>query len=461
MMKTTATAQVSLEELRELDKKHFLHPITPIKQQQTEGPELIFESGKGIRLTDVRGKEYIDGVSALWNVNVGYGRKELAAAASEQIMKLSYGSSFFNQSHEMVIRLATKLASIAPGDLDVAFFTSGGSESNETAFKIVRHYWKLKGKPEKRLIIGLENGYHGVAMGTTSATGVPEFKEMITEIAPGFLHALPYQTECEKGDKSHPNYERSIRGIIEKEGPDNIAAVILEPVQGVGGVNIPPEGYLKAIRELCDEHDIFMITDEIITGFGRTGNMFGVENWDVVPDLMSVAKGITSGYVQLGAVMMSSKLRDELADMSEGPMFHGFTYSGHPVACAVALRNIEIIENEGLVENARLMGEELLKGLKYLEEKHEITAKARGIGLMAGIELFKDREKGEGFAPDVYAAMAVVDECKKRNLILRPLTFGGINCVAIAPPLIVQKQDIETIIDTLSDSIKAFEQKVL
>lgn len=460
-MTKSVTAEISVEELRELDKKHFLHPTTPIKEQQVEGPELIFESGKGICITDVNGDEYIDGVSSLWNVNVGYGRKELAEVASDQVLKLSYGSSFFNQSHEVVIRLATKLASIAPGDLDVSFFTSGGSESNESAFKIVRHYWKLKGQPEKRLIIGLENGYHGVTMGTTSATGVPEFKNMITEIAPGFLHALPHQTECEKGDSSHPNYERSIRGIIEKEGPENIAAVILEPIQGVGGVNIPPEGYLKAVRDLCDEHDIFMITDEVITGFGRTGKMFGVDNWNVVPDLMCVAKGITSGYVQLGAVMMSSKLRDELADMSEGPMFHGFTYSGHPMACAVALKNIEIIEREGLVENAREMGEELLKGLKYLEENHKITAKARGLGLMAAIELLKDRETGEGFAPELFAAPAVVADCKQRNLILRPLIFGGMNAVAIAPPLISQKQDIETIVEILSDSINEFEQKVL
>lgn len=452
--------KLSVEELRDLDRKYFLHPTTPLKDQQAGGPDLILQSAQGLRVKDANGIEYIDGVSSLWNVNVGYGRKELAEAAKEQMVNLSYASSFFNQSHEVVIRLASKLAEIAPGNLDVSFFTSGGSEANETAFKIVRHYWKLKGKPEKSKVIGLHNGYHGVTMGTTSATGVPVFKEMITEVAPGFLHAIPYQTECELGDKSHQNYEQSVRGIIEREGADKIAAVILEPVQGVGGVNIPPEGYLQAIRKLCDENNIMMITDEIITGFGRTGKMFGVENWDVVPDLMCVAKGITSGYIQLGAVMLSSELRDELTSLSEGPMFHGFTYSGHPTACAVALKNIEIIEKEGLVENSRKMGERLFKGLKYLEENHKITGRARGIGLLGAIQLFKDPEKEEDFDSSLFAAIQVVDECKKRNLILRPLSFG-MDAVAVAPPLIANEQDIDTIIETLSDSIKVFEQKVL
>ncbi|WP_042345426.1 aminotransferase family protein [Bacillus massiliigorillae] len=461
MTNNSTISKISAETLKEMDKKYYLHPTTPLKEQQTNGPAFIFSEAQGIHVTDVNGNQYIDGVSSLWNVNIGYGRKEIAEAASEQILKLSYSSSFFNHSHETVIRLSEKLASIAPGDLNVSFFTSGGSESNESAIKIVRHYWKLKGQPEKKKIITLDLSYHGVTMGATSATGVPEFKAMITAIAPDFLHALPHQTECERGDKTAPGYERSIRGIIEKEGAENIAAVILEPVQGVGGIKIPPAGYLQAVRELCTENNILMITDEVICGFGRTGKMFGVENWDVVPDLMSIAKGITSGYVQLGAVMMTEKLRDELAELSDNVFFHGFTYSGHPTACAVALKNIEILENENLVGNAAEMGKELLKGLKYLEQNHKITAKPRAIGLMGAIELLKDPENDVAFDPSIYAAPIVVDECAKRNLILRPLVFGGLNAVAIAPPLIVTKQDVEKIIETLSDSIKAFEKQAL
>lgn len=449
--------QTEVEALKELDKKHFLHPITPLKDQQERGPDIIFKSAEGIRVQDVEGNEFIDGVSALWNVNVGYGRKELAEAASSQIQNLSYASSFFNQSHEVVIRLAEKLAEVAPGDLDVSFFTSGGSESNETAFKIVRHYWKLKGRPEKSKIIGLYNGYHGVAMGTTSATGVDHFKNMITEIAPGFFHAIPHLLEAEQGDKSHPNYDQSIRGIIEREGADTIAAIILEPVQGVGGVNIPPNGYMQALRKLCDENDIMLITDEIITGFGRTGEMFGVDNWDVVPDLMCMAKGITSGYIQLGAVMMSSKLRDELTELSEGPMFHGFTYSGHPTACAVALRNIQIIEEERLVENARKMGEKMFEGLEYIEDKFKTTGSARALGLLGAIQFYKDPDTKENFDPELGVAEHVIAECKKRGLILRPLAFG-MDAAAVAPPLVVNEQDVELIIEKLADSIEAFEK---
>lgn len=448
-------------QLVELDKKYYLHPATPLKVQQSSGPQTIIIKGEGIHVTDVYGKEYIDGVSSLWNVNIGYGRKEIAEVASKQMVTLSYGSSFFNNSHDVVIRLSEKLASITPGDLNVSFFTSGGSESNESAIKIVRHFWKLKDQPERKKIISLDQSYHGVTLGATSATGVIEYKEMITANAPDFLHALPYQTDCELGNKTAQGYDRSIRGIIEKEGPENIAAIILEPVQGVGGVRIPPEGYLKAVRKLCDEYGIFMIADEVICGFGRTGKMFGVDNWEVVPDLMCVAKGITSGYIQLGAVLISEKLRDELAEISENVFFHGFTYSGHPTACAVALKNIEILEDENLLENTKQMGEELLKGLKYLEENHKITAKARAIGLLGGIELLSDPENDIPFDSSVYAAPSVVDECAKRNLILRPLTFGGLNVVALAPPLIVNKKNIETIVEKLSDSIKAFEKSVV
>ncbi|WP_101845044.1 aspartate aminotransferase family protein [Halobacillus sp. Marseille-P3879] len=445
--------------LHQADKDFYFHPTTPLKQQQQEGPGLILKEGKGIHVTDVNDEVYLDGVSSLWNVNIGYGREEMAEAAKQQISKLSYGSSFFNNSHDQVIKLSQKLSELTPGDLNVSFFTSGGSESNETAFKIVRHYWKLKGKPERTKIIALDLSYHGVTMGATSATGVREFDNMITSSAPNFFHATPYLTACEQGDKSHPDYEKSIRGMIENEGPETIAAVILEPVQGVGGINIPPEGYLKAVRELCDEYGIFMLADEVICGFGRTGKMFGVDNWEVVPDMMSVAKGITSGYMQLGAVLMRTKIRDELVEISEGVFFHGFTYSGHPTACALALKNIEIIEREGLVDHARQMETELKKGLAYLEDKHSITAKSRAIGLLGAIELFEDRDNEKGFDPSVNAAPQVVEECLNRNLLLRPLVFGGINAIALAPPLVVTKADIETIIGKLSDSIQAFEKR--
>lgn len=356
-----------IKKLMELDKKHYLHPTSSLKQQQEQGPKYIFTEGKGIYLTDGYGDQYIDALASLWNVNIGHGRKELGEVASEQMAKLAYSSSFNNLSHEPVILLSEKLASLTPGDINVFFYTSGGSESNDTAFKLVRYYWKLKSQPEKKKIIGLELGYHGVTVAASSATAIRQFQEMAPGKAPDFLHAAAHKTNCELGDRNDPDFAKSIRGIIEREGKDTIAAIILEPVQGAGGINIAPEGYLQAVRQLCDEYGILMIVDEVICGFGRTGEMFGVDNWDVVPDIMSMAKGITSGYVQLGAVGITERLRNELAELSDDVLFHGFTYSGHPTACAVALKNIEIIENENLVEYTKQMEAVFLEGFKYLE----------------------------------------------------------------------------------------------
>jgi putrescine---pyruvate transaminase len=449
-----------INRLQDLDKKHYLHPTSSLKQHQESGPKSIFTEGKGIYLTDVHGDQYIDAMASLWNVNIGHGRKELGEAASLQMGKLAYSSSFGNLSHESVIELSEKLASMTPGDLNVFFYTSGGSESNDTAFKLVRHYWKLKGQPEKKKIIGLEKGYHGITVGATSATGIQQFHQMTSSLAPDFLHAKAHKTNCELGDKSDPDYARSIRGIIEAEGPEAIAAVILEPIQGAGGVNIPPDGYLQAVRKLCDEYGILMIADEVICGFGRTGKMFGVDNWDVVPDLMCMAKGITSGYIQLGAVAITERLRDQLAEVSNDTLFHGFTYSGHPTACAVALKNIEIIEKENLVDNARQMELELIRGFKYLEDKHQIVTKSRAKGLLGAFELFEDREKGVPFAPEKMAVQKVVEECFNQKLIVRSVAYDGANIIVMSPPLSITKEEIETMVTIFSNVIRTVEKNL-
>lgn len=452
--------EVNVKELQELDKKHHLHPITSIKQHQKDGPSIIVKEGKGIHVTDVNGKQYIDGLSSLWNVNIGHGREEIAEVAKEQMMQLGYSSSFQGMSHEPVIRLAEKIASLTPGDLNVSFFTSGGSESNDTAFKIVRHYWKLKGQPEKNKVVALRRGYHGITVGSTSATGIDQFQQMSTANAPGFVHATTrHNTACELGDKTQPGYEGSFRGVIEREGPETVAAIIIEPVQGAGGLYIPQDGYMQALRKLCDEYNILMITDEVITGFGRTGKMFGVDNWDVVPDLMSVAKGITSGYSQLGAVVMRESLRDELAELSpDAPFFHGFTYSGHPVACSVALKNIEIVERENLVENAKNMEAVFKKGFEYLENKHPIFTKSRVLGLMAAFELYQDREKEIPFDPSLAIAPKFVQACTKRGLIIRPVVFEGSNTIVMAPPLIITKEQVEEMIAIFDEVLTEIEE---
>ena len=453
-MREKVIQNLKVKELIELDKKHFIHPSTKPKELASQGPSIIFSSGKGIYVTnEINEKEYIDGMSMLWNVNVGHGQQELVEAGKEQMEKIAYSSAFKGFSNEPAIRLAAKLAELAPGDLNAVFFTSGGSESNDTAIKLSRFYWGLKGRPEKRNFIALGSAYHGVTLAAQTATGIPAFHEFAGSFIDGVFHALPHQLVCELGDTNHPNYEQSIRGIIEREGADTIAGIILEPVQGAGGVNIPPEGYLQAVRKICDEYDILMMADEVICGFARTGKMFGVENWDVVPDMMSIAKGVTSGYAQLGGVMVNDEMKATI-DGYEAIMAHGFTYSAHVTACAIGLKNIEIIERKNLVDNALAMELYLKKGLAYLEEKHPIITNSRCIGLLAAFELYEDPINGKKFGEKVFPANAVVEECFKRQLILRALGAHN-HIVAIAPPLIINKQEIEKMIGIIDEAIAA------
>lgn len=447
-------------ELSELDKKHLIHPVAVPKKHVFQGPKVIFSEGEGIHVKDMNERTFIDGVSMLWNVNVGHGRKELADVAHEQMSRMAYSSTFYGYGNEPAIRLAEKISSLTPGDLDTVFFTSGGSESNDTAFKLSRFYWQLKGFKNKRKIISLRRGYHGVTVSAQRATGIDAFRNFSGSVDPDIVNAKAHLTECELGDKSHPEYPGCIRSIIEEEGADKIAAVIVEPIQGAGGVHLPPEGYLKAVRQLCNEFNILLIADEVICGFGRTGKMFGVNNWGIIPDLMSIAKGITSGYAHLGGVVMNNRVGDTIKDYDD-ILPHGFTYSGHPTACAVGLKNIEIIEKDGLVENAYKMGKELEKGFTYLEEKHEFFTNPRGVGLLSGFDLMKSPELKIPFHQSAQAAVSVVEECYQRGLLIRCFDFEpGMNIVAIAPPLIIQKREIETIISILDDAMAAFSQKV-
>ncbi|MCM3412737.1 aspartate aminotransferase family protein [Metabacillus litoralis] len=426
-----------MEELTELDKKHFLHPTSPIGQQQKEGPSFIFTEGNGVFLTDMKGNKLIDGMSSLWNVNIGHGREEISEVAKEQMKKLAFSSCFATFSNEPAIRLAAKLAEIAPGNLSTTFFTSGGSESNDTAYKLARHYWVLKGKPNKQKIISRTKSYHGVSMGATSATGLKPFRDFTTSIAPDFHYVDHFSTE-------------SLRSLIEQEGPETVAAFIAEPVQGAGGVHITPDGYFQEVREICDEYDILFITDEVITGFGRTGTYFGIDHYGVTPDMMCFAKGVTSGYAQLGGVMISETLHKEFKELSTGTLLHGYTYSGHAMACAVALKNIEIIERENLVENAAVMGQEMLKGFQSVQEKHSIIGEVRALGLMGAIEIVKDKQTNERFASPL--APQLVNEASKRGLILRSVVFDGQDTLVFAPPLIMTKEDITSLISILDET---------
>ncbi|WP_153722022.1 aminotransferase family protein [Sporosarcina cascadiensis] len=456
MVKVSNASKV--QELSQLDKNYFLHPTTVPKTFIEDGPKIIFSEGSGIRVMDVKGDSYIDGVSMLWNVNLGYGQKELADAAYQQLTTLPYSSSFYGYSNEPAIRLAEKIVSLAPGDAGAVFYTSGGSEANETAFKLARHYWNMKGQEQKKIIISIKRGYHGATIATGSATGIDGFHNFSGSKGSDMIHAKGHLTNCEQGDKTDPEYEGCIRDTIEKQGAHRIAAVILEPIQGAGGVHVSPDGYLQAVKKLCEENDILFIADEVISGFGRTGKMFGVNHWEVEPDMICVAKGITSGYSQLGAVILSQELRATLVE-SDQILGHGFTYSGHPTACAVGLKTIEIIERDNIVGNAEKMGQVLKEGLAYLSEKHPHVAKTRSVGLLAGFDIQADRDNDIPFEQSIRAAQIVVNECFKNKLILRTADFEvGKNIVAIAPPLIINKQEVEEIIGIVDNALTVFEK---
>ena len=435
------------ERLIELDKKHFIHPTSSIQQQQEFGPKIIIEKGEGIYLTDKNGNVYIDAMASLWNVNVGHGREELAEAAAEQMKKLAFSSSFSTFSNEPAILLAEKISSIAPEGLNAVFFTSGGSESNDTAIKLVRHYWRIQGKPEKRKIIGLNRAYHGVAAASTSATGIPEFWNMAGKMMVDMYHTdNPYGSGKEKA-------LASLRSLIESEGPETVAAFMAEPIQGAGGVLIPPEGYLQEVRKICDEYGILYIADEVITGFGRTGKWFGVENFGVIPDVISFAKGVSSGYIQLGGVIVSDHIHDVLKEKSTGTLFHGYTYSGHPTAAAVGLKNIEIIEREGLVENSRKMGEVLLEGFKKLQSEIDIVGDVRALGLIGAVELVEDPVTNKRFDSSLQVAPKVIEALHQRGVISRAVTYEGTDIICFSPPLVINQEQVETMIDKLRDAI--------
>lgn len=435
----------NLEELKKLDQKHFLHPTTAIEEQQANGPAAIFCEGKGIYLKDLEGKTYIDGMSSLWNVNIGHGRSEIAEVAKEQMEKLAFNSCFATFSNEPAIKLATKIAQMAPGNLNTVFFTSGGSESNDTAIKLARHYWILKGQPNRQKIISRTLSYHGVAYGATNATGIEGFRKFTNSPAPDFHYV--YKDSAE-----------DLQKLIEELGPENVAAFISEPIQGAGGVNIPKPDYFKKVREICDKYGILFIADEVITGFGRTGKNFGVENFGVVPDMMSFAKGVSSGYIQLGGVIISDKIHEDLCALSKGTLMHGYTYSGHATACAVGLKNIEIIEREGLVENAKVMGEEMLKGFIELQQKYDFIGEVRTFGLLGAIELVKNRETGELFNP--LLSPIAVKEMTKRGLILRTVTYDQ-DTIVFSPPLILSKSELDEMLSIVDETLAYLQEEII
>ncbi len=431
----------------ELDKKQ-LHPL---QTAANHANPVIVERGEGVWLYTTDGRKILDGMAGLWNVNIGYGNQELGEVAREQMGRLAYTSNFAGMTNPPSAALAARLAGYAYPGLNHTFFTSGGSESNDSAFKTARYYWKRMGQPGKYKIIARKGAYHGITLAATFATGVERYHRMFGPAVDGFLHIpapYPYRFEVplEEGESIGQAAARALEEAILREGAGTVAAFIAEPVMGVGGVIVPPDDYFPAVRQICDRHDVLFIADEVITGWGRTGEMFALNRYGVAPDILSFAKGVTSGYLPLGGIQVHDRIWEAIMTAApEDGWMHGYTYSGHAAACAVGLKNIEIIERENLVENAARMGARLVAGLETLRQ-FNCVGDVRGLGLLAALEFVKDRETKE---PDVELATQVMNTALARGVRSRSLGAS----LAFSPGLGIDEAEVDEIINVIGSVI--------
>jgi adenosylmethionine-8-amino-7-oxononanoate aminotransferase len=440
-----------LQEILALDRDHLIHPISELRKDQTRNTK-IFTGGRGVELTLADGRSVIDGFSGLFNINVGHGRTEIADAVASQMRELAYYPSFWDFGNEPAARLAERVVKLLPSDrgLRHVLFHNSGSEANEANFKIAKLFHAAQGKPSKTKIVSRRWAYHGATRSAGSATGIGAYHAMLDQDASHLHVAPPYCYRCEF-DKTHPGCGLPCAGeleaVIEREGADNVAGFIVEPVMGTGGILVPPSDYFGEIADICRRHDVLLILDEVITGFGRTGRWFGMEHWDIHPDLVSFAKGISSGYLPLSASMISDRVYDGLREgMPAGlPFMFGLTYNNHPACCAAGLANLDIVESEGLVENSRTTGAYLLEQLQKRFASSPITGEIRGVGLLAAIEVVRDRETRDPF-PNLGDTGWIANTCFERGLIARSL----FQCVALSPPLCATTDDIDRMLEILA-----------
>ena len=432
------------DELRALDAAHHLHPFTHGSALAESGVRVI-TGAKGVMLTDSEGNEILDGMSGLWCCNIGHGRHELAEAAYRQMMQLSYYNTFFKSTHPPVVQLSTKIAEVAPNDLNHVFYASGGSEANDTNIRLVRHYWAARGKPEKTVIIARKNAYHGSTIGGASLGGMAAMHAQGGLPIADICHIDQPDWWYEGGDMTPEDFglERAqqLQAKIEELGEDRVAAFIAEPVQGAGGVIVPPETYWPEIQKICDAHEILLIADEVITGFGRTGNMFATETFDIRPDIITIAKGLSSGYAPIGGSVVREDVARVLNDAGE--FFHGYTYSGHPVACAVALENIRLLEEEGVVNTVRTeTSPHFSKGWETLGD-HPLVGQAAHKGLMASITLTPNKATRADFGDRAgEIGMICRDHAAHFGLVMRAVGDRMI----VAPPLTITTNEIDMLL---------------
>ena len=415
---------------------------------------LIIEAGKGVIVTDIDGKDYIDGQGGLWNVNAGHGRIEIIAAITEQLNRLQYYSLFGGTTHGRSIELSKLLVDMTePEGMTRVFFSTGGSEAVETALKLARQYWHLEGQPQRSKFISLQRAYHGVAFGGLSANGTPAFRRMFEPLMPGFHRVetpYVYRNPCSSDPAELAQIcATMLERMIEDQSPDTVAAFIAEPIQGAGGIIVPPAEYWPLVRKVCDKHNILLIADEVVTGFGRTGSMFGSRLWGVKPDMMVFAKGINSGYVPLGATMFNARIEAAFKGKSDAAFMHGNTYLAHPLACAAALANLDIVVKENLADNSRIVGDYFTGRLKDLADRQRHVGDVRGKGLMIGVELVADKKTKERFADSDLFGHHVARRCRDNGVLIRNVYDTFI----ISPPLTLKKEHVDRIVEAMDDAL--------
>ncbi|MGO6817133.1 aspartate aminotransferase family protein [Rhizobium brockwellii] len=432
--------------LIELDRAHLIHPVASYRGHEKLGVRVL-ASAKGATVTDASGKQLIDGFAGLWCVNAGYGHESIVEAAARQMRELPYATAYFGLGSEPAIRLAGELADRAPGDLNHIYFTLGGSDAVDSTVRFIRYYWNARGQPERDQFISVEQGYHGSSTVGAGLTALPAFHAGFG-LPFDWQHKIPshYAYRNPAGDNPQAIIDASLAALkskVEAIGPERVAAFYVEPIQGSGGVLVPPKGWMKAMREFCRAHDVLFVADEVITGFGRTGPLFACSEDEIVPDFMTTAKGLTSGYVPMGAVFMADHVYETIAEgAGAAAVGHGYTYSAHPVSAAVGLEVLKLYEN-GLLENGVRAGARLMQGLESLRD-HPLVGDVRGRGMLAAVELVVDKVNKTPLPASAEPSRRIFDRAWENGLVIR--AFGN-GVLGYAPPLCCSETEIDAIVE--------------
>lgn len=438
------------------DIAYAVHPYTNLRQHERQGP-LVIAGGEGVWVWDDDGRRYIEGMAGLWCTSLGFSEKRLVEAARRQMDRLPYGHVFTHRSHEPLVELSERLVGMAPAPLAKAFFVNSGSEAIDTAIKLAWYYNNARGLPQKKRIIGRKRGYHGITVAAGHLTGLPYARAGFDlPMADRFLHVTcpSHYRDGRPGEDEEAFATRlaeELDTLIRAVGPETVAAFVAEPVMGAGGVVVPPKGYFEQVQAVLKRHDVLFVADEVICGFGRTGNMFGCETYGIRPDMMTVAKQLSSAYLPIAGLLMSEPVYSALADQSErmGNLGMGYTYGGHPVAAAVAIETLKIYEHDRTLDHVREIAPRFQERLKALE-RHELVGEARGVGLIGAVELVRDKATRAQFDPALKTNMQLVAACQRHGLLLRGLPGDA---VGICPPLVVTADEVDRLFDRLDAAL--------